>query len=230
MHGLIGGVAEGADGVGLGRGFGVALEARGALADVDGDLTEVARGAGLDEEYVGGEAKAIDVLARLEVVQTVQDHVEPPDEVDVELGVLDVAVVGDDLGAGAKLEHGFARHLVSGRKETGDVSDARETGGETASSRDRTRDRGQMEVGTPANCGEGGAATHLRLGHADVSLAEEELTVQVGDVDGVEIDHLDVLEAAQREGLEQLAPDAAGANHKDYRSGRRGSGWVSVAG
>ena len=57
-----------------------------------------------------------------------------------------------------------------------------------------------------------------------MSLAEEELTVQVGDVDGVEIDHLDVLEAAQREGLEQLAPDAAGANHGDYRSGRRGSG------
>ena len=93
-----------------------------------------------------------------------------------------------------------------------------------------------MEVGTPAigeragGGGARGAATNLRLGHADVSLAEQELTVQVGDVDGVEIDHLDVLEAAQREGLEQLAPDAAGANHEDCRSDEGGAGRVSVAG
>ena len=66
---------------------------------------------------------------------------------------------------------------------------------------------------------------HLRLGHAHVTLAEQELAVEVADVDRVEVDHLDVPEPAQDERLEELAPDAAGAHHEDCdrraRSGRR---------
>lgn len=61
--------------------------------------------------------------------------------------------------------------------------------------------------------------THLRLGHAHVSLAEQELSVEVTDVDGIEVDHLDILEAAQHQGLEQLAPDAARADHQDCGKG-----------
>jgi len=59
-----------------------------------------------------------------------------------------------------------------------------------------------------------------------VSLAEQELSVEGTDVDGIEVDHLDILEAAQHQGLEQLAPDAARADHQDCgkgaRSGQRG--------
>ena len=61
--------------------------------------------------------------------------------------------------------------------------------------------------------------THLRLGHAHVSLAEQELSVEVTDVDGIEVDHLDILEAAQHQGLEQLATDAARADHQDCGKG-----------
>ena len=61
-----------------------------------------------------------------------------------------------------------------------------------------------------------------------MSLAEQELAVEIADVDGVEVDHLDIFEAAQHQGLEQLATDAAGADHQDCvfggkaRSGQRG--------
>lgn len=56
-----------------------------------------------------------------------------------------------------------------------------------------------------------------RLGLPDVLPAKQKLAVQVGDVDGVQVDHLDVLEPAQHERLEELAPDAAGADHQDFR-------------
>ena len=52
-----------------------------------------------------------------------------------------------------------------------------------------------------------------------MSLAEQELAVEVTDVDGIEVDHLDILEAAQHQGLEQLATDAARADHQDCGKG-----------
>ena len=179
-----------------------------------GDLPEVPGGAGLDQRDLGGEAQSVDVFPRLQVVQPVEDDVEGSNEVDVEGGVLDVAVVRDDAGVGAELEHRLPRHLGKGTGGSGPI------------------------VGTPrivletnlyarARSGSWGG-THLRLGHAHVSLAEQELAVEIADVDGVEVDHLDIFEAAQHQGLEQLATDAAGADHQDCvfggkaRSGQRG--------
>jgi len=61
------------------------------------------------------------------------------------------------------------------------------------------------------------ACAHLRLWPADVLLSEEELAVEVGHVDGVEVDHVDLAEAHEREVLEQLAAEAAGADHQHAR-------------
>ena len=79
---------------------------------MSGDLPEVPRGAGLHQRDLRGEAQSVDVFPRLQVVQAVEDHVEGSDEVDVEVGVLDVAVVRDDACVGAELEHRLPGDLV----------------------------------------------------------------------------------------------------------------------
>eukprot|EP00982_Pelagococcus_subviridis_P014814 31358-Pelagococcus_subviridis.AAC.5 len=61
---------------------------------------------------------------------------------------------------------------------------------------------------------------HLRLGHPDVPSSEQELPVQVAHVDRVEVDQLDVGEPAERERLEELASDAAGADHENLGGAR----------
>ena len=45
-------------------------------------------------------------------------------------------------------------------------------------------------------------------------LLEEKLAVEVGHVDGVQVDDLDVLEAGEHDVLEELAADAAGPDHQ----------------
>lgn len=59
------------------------------------------------------------------------------------------------------------------------------------------------------------------LGFADVLAAKEELSVEVGHVDGVEVDDLDVFEARQHQVLEQLAPDPARTHHKHLKTNER---------
>ena len=49
----------------------------------------------------------------------------------------------------------------------------------------------------------------------DVFVSEEELAVEVAQVDGVEIDDVDLAEAGQSEVLEQFAADAACADEQD---------------
>jgi hypothetical protein len=58
---------------------------------------------------------------------------------------------------------------------------------------------------------------YLGLGLLDVLIAEEKLAVQVAEIDGVEVDDVDVAKAREHEILEQLAPDAAGAHHQNAR-------------
>ena len=108
-------------------------------------------------------------------------------------------MVRDDAGVGAELEHRLPRHLGKGTGGSGPIVGT---------------PRIVLETNLYARSGSGGG-THLRLGHAHVSLAEQELAVEIADVDGVEVDHLDIFEAAQHQGLEQLATDAAGADHQD---------------
>lgn len=48
-------------------------------------------------------------------------------------------------------------------------------------------------------------------------VSEEELSVQVAEVDGVEVDYVYFAEAGANEILEQLATYAAGTDHQDSR-------------
>jgi len=59
---------------------------------------------------------------------------------------------------------------------------------------------------------EGGG--HFGLGLAHVLVPEEELPVQVGHVDGVHVDDVDLPEAHQRQVLQQLAAQTAGPDHQ----------------
>lgn len=56
--------------------------------------------------------------------------------------------------------------------------------------------------------------THQSLGLLDVLVAEEELPVQVGEVDGVEVNDVDFAEAGKHKVLEQLAADATSSHHE----------------
>jgi hypothetical protein len=50
---------------------------------------------------------------------------------------------------------------------------------------------------------------------ADVMCAEEELSVEVGDIDGVHINDVYVTKAAEGEVFEKLAAETAGADDED---------------
>ena len=76
-----------------------------------GHLAQVPRGSGFHQGDLGGDAQSVHVLARLEVVEAVEDDVEAAEEGDVERVRLDVRVVRDDGGVGAELEHGLASDL-----------------------------------------------------------------------------------------------------------------------
>ena len=57
---------------------------------------------------------------------------------------------------------------------------------------------------------------------------EQELAVQVGDVDGVHVDHVDAAAPGQRQVLEQLAAQAAGTDAQHPAVVLRGStAWLS---
>lgn len=58
-------------------------------------------------------------------------------------------------------------------------------------------------------------ASHSRLGLTDVLPAEEELSVQIRHFDRVEIDHTDGAKAAQSQGFQEFAADAAGSDHEN---------------
>ena len=149
VHGLVGVVADGADGIALGLARRVALVALEAALDDRARLPQVALRAALDQGHAGGEAHPVDVAARVDVVEAVEHDVEGAEEVEGELWRLDVAVrrLDRELLAVRELEHRLPRDLG--------------------------------------------------LGAADVLGAEEELAVEVGVVDRVEVHHRDVLDPGQ---------------------------------
>jgi len=105
VHRLLGGGANGAVGVDLLGWLGLALEAlRLTLLD-DRHLAEVPCAAGLKQGALGGEAEAVDVAPRVQVVQGVHHGIESADELHPVLGFLHVAVVGNDLHPRAELPH-----------------------------------------------------------------------------------------------------------------------------
>lgn len=73
----------------------------------DLDLPVEARGAALDQRDIGGQTHAVDMAARIEVVERVEDDVEALEPCDIELRVLDVVVVCCDLGRRVEFAGGF---------------------------------------------------------------------------------------------------------------------------
>lgn len=57
----------------------------------------------------------------------------------------------------------------------------------------------------------------------DVLLVKEELTIQVAQVDCVQVDNVDFAEAGEEEVLEELAADASGTHQQDAGLKIRGS-------
>ena len=55
------------------------------------------------------------------------------------------------------------------------------------------------------------------LGLLNVLLAEEKLPVEIAEVDCIEVDNVDLAKAGENEVLEELASDAAGADHEHAR-------------
>lgn len=50
----------------------------------------------------------------------------------------------------------------------------------------------------------------------DVFLSEEKLAIEVGEIDGVEVDNMYFAKASEDEVFEEFATDASGANQEDF--------------
>lgn len=68
-----------------------------------------------------------------------------------------------------------------------------------------------------------GGSTHQGLGFLNVFMAEEKLSIEIAEVNGVEIDDVNLAKAGQNQVLEQFAADATGADEKDARLERWGN-------
>ena len=53
--------------------------------------------------------------------------------------------------------------------------------------------------------------------YSKMHIPEQELTVEVAEIDGVHIDHIDVLEARKRQILQDFTSKTTGSDHKDLR-------------
>jgi hypothetical protein len=136
----------------------------------DLNLPVEARRAALDQWYVRREAHLVDVASRIEVVERIEHQVESPKPFDSELAVFDICVICGDLGVGVELLCNFLRNL----RKMNQVNIPRWVGAIT--------DR--MEA-------------YQRLRLLDVFVSEEELSVKVREIDRVEVNDVDVAEAAE---------------------------------
>lgn len=75
-------------------------------------------------------------------------------------------------------------------------------GGESVRERRRNRSRGW---------------THQSLGFLDVFMSEKKLSIEVTEIDSIEIDDVNFAEASQDEVFEKFAADAAGADKENTR-------------
>lgn len=77
---------------------------------------------------------------------------------------------------------------------------------------DTTEVRGNVNAGQPAVDVVGG---HFGLRFADILVSKQELSIQVGQVNRVHVDHVDLIEAHQRQFGQQFAAQAAAADHQN---------------
>lgn len=135
------------------------------------DLPVEARRPALYQRHVRRKAHLVDMPPRFQIIQGVEDEVELVEPRHSELCLLDVRMVGGDVGIGVEGLGDFLRDL-----------------------------------GALSECAHGnmpqvpGPYQSFRLLY--VFVPEEELSVQVREIDGVEVDDVDVTEAAEDEVLE----------------------------
>lgn len=120
---------------------------------------------------------------RLQVVQRVEDDIEFLKPVNVELRVLDVRMVRFELDVGIESSGGVLCDL---------------------------RRIGISKCGTDAV--RISSLAHQRLRLLNMLVAKEKLTVQITEVDCIQIDDVNLAEASKNKVLEQLATNAACSN------------------
>jgi hypothetical protein len=70
-----------------------------------------ASSATLNQRNIGCEAHPVDMSARIQIVQCIEDEAESLEPRDVELAILDVVVVGYDADVGVELAGRLFRNL-----------------------------------------------------------------------------------------------------------------------
>lgn len=152
----------------------------------DLDLAVEASSTALNQWYVGRQAHLVDMSARIQVVQRVEDEVEALEPRDVELVVFDVVVVCYDVNIGVELGSRLFRNLSGRQRMRGHLCFTR-------------------------------LLAYQRLGLLDVFVAKQELAIEVAQVNGIQVDDMNLAKASENQVLEELATDAASSYHQDAR-------------
>ena len=82
--------------------FGSAVVTRGSSFLDDLHLAVEARGTAFDQGHICGKTHLVDVTSRLEVVQGIEDDGEAAEPLDVELRILNVAMMCHDVDIGVE--------------------------------------------------------------------------------------------------------------------------------
>lgn len=136
----------------------------------------------------------------IKIIQGVEDNVKRREPVDIELAILDVRMIGLNLGVRLELMRNLFGYLFSPPIMS-----------------DYLRRKLYEGVRTTREDHRKGArwSTHQSFGLLNVFVAEKELSVQIAQIDRIQIDDMDLPEAGQEEVLEQLAANTAGAHEKN---------------
>lgn len=138
----------------------------------------------------------------IEIIQGVEDNVKRREPVDIELAILDIRMIGLNLGVRLELMRDLFGYLFSPPIMS-----------------DYLRRKPYEGVRTTREDHRKGArwSTHQSLGLLDMFVAEKELPVQIAQIDRIQIDYMDLTEAGQEEVLEELAADTTSAHEKNAR-------------
>lgn len=122
---------------------------------MEGHLSIVPGGAGLDEGHVGRDAHGVHVTTRVQVVERVHHDIKLPKPSDIVLWFLDVGVMRGNVDIGVKVEGRLFGHLVSCKFLASMEGEAK--------------------------------GVYLRLGLVDMLLLEKKLSVQVAQIDRIQV-------------------------------------------
>lgn len=187
MDGLAWRASNRADGEGLWRLLWGAIVACRNTLLDDLDIAVESCGTTLNQGHIRRQAHPVHVPSGLEIVERIEDDIEVFEPSGVELRVFDVRMVRDDLDLGVE-----GLRSIFGNLSTCQHCDTPETW--------VLRQE-----------------TYQSLGLLDVLVSEEELTVEIAQVDGVQVDNVDLAVTGEHEVLEEFASDATSSDHQHAR-------------